>query len=92
MVDPGFYQKGSISQKRMTGVVKDGPAYRAGIRDGQDLFRWSIDNDDPSKDALLGVVIDGQRKLITFSPARQRAIEQYRAAVEGDAARSCMPF
>jgi hypothetical protein len=49
-------------------------------------------NDDPSKDALLGVVIDGQRKLITFSPAREREIVQYRATVEGDKAEGCMPF
>jgi predicted metalloprotease with PDZ domain len=90
IVDPGFDQTASIATKHMTGVIQDGPAYRAGIRDGQELFRWSIYNDDPSKDALLGVVIDGQRKMITFSPARQARLEQYR--VNDEAPNNCTPF
>jgi hypothetical protein len=72
--------------------VPDGPAYNAGIRDGQELFRWSVYNDDPSKDAVLGVVIDGQRKMITFSPIRQAQVEQYRAIAEGEALSTCTPF
>jgi predicted metalloprotease with PDZ domain len=55
VVDPGFDQTASFASKRMTGVVQDGPAYRAGVRNGQELFRWSIYYEDPSKDALLGV-------------------------------------
>jgi hypothetical protein len=64
----------------------------AGIRDGQELFRWSVYYDDPSKDALLGVVIDGQRRMISFSPTKQAHIEQYRASVSGEAASNCTPF
>jgi len=90
IVDPGFDEAASIEAKRMIGVVQDGPAYRAGIRNGQDLFRWSIYKEDPSKDAMLGVVIDGQRKMITFSPTTQAQIEQYRA--NSDAANNCTPF
>jgi predicted metalloprotease with PDZ domain len=90
VVDPGFDASASFAAKRVTGVVQDGPAYRAGIRDGQELFRWSLYYDDPSKDALLGVVIDGQRKTITFSPAKQAHVEQYRASSE--AANNCTPF
>jgi predicted metalloprotease with PDZ domain len=92
VVDPGFDEQTSYSKKIVSGVVPDGPAYRAGIRNGQELFRWSIYNEDPSKDALLGVVIDGQKKTITFSPAKEVIVEQYRATVEGDAARACSPF
>jgi hypothetical protein len=92
VVDPGFDEQTSYSKKIVSGVVPDGPAYRAGIRNGQELFRWSIYNDDPSKDALLGVVIDGQKKTITFSPAKEVIVEQYRATVEGEAARPCSPF
>ena len=51
VVDPGFDEKSSFASKVVTGVVADGPAYRAGIRNGQQLFRYSIYNDDPSKDA-----------------------------------------
>jgi len=90
MVNPGFDETASIEAKRMIGVVQDGPAYRAGIRNGQELFRWSIYKEDPSKDALLGVVIDGQRKTITFSPAKQAQIQQYRSNHE--AGNSCTPF
>ncbi len=90
VVDPGFDQTASFAAKRMTGVVQDGPAYRAGVRNGQELFRWSIYYEDPSKDALLGVVIDGQRKMITFSPAKQAHLEQYR--VSGEAPNNRTPF
>ena len=92
VVDPGFDEKASFAAKHVTGIVEDGPAYRAGVRDGQELFRWSIYNDDPSKDAVLGVVIDGQRKILTFSPTKQAQVEQYRATVAAEVARSCTPF
>ena len=92
IVDPGFNEEASFAAKQVTGIVPDGPAYNAGIRDGQELFRWSVNNDDPSKDAVLGVVIDGQRKMITFSPTRQAPIEQYRALADGEAANACTPF
>jgi hypothetical protein len=92
VVDTGFDEQTSYATKIMSGVVPDGPAYRAGIRNGRELFRWSIYNDDPSKDALLGVVIDGQKKAITFSPAKQVTVVQYRPTIEGDAARACSPF
>jgi predicted metalloprotease with PDZ domain len=92
IADPGFDEEASFAAKRVTGIVPDGPAYNAGIRDGQELFRWSVYNDDPSKDAVLGVVIDGQRKMITFSPIRQAQVEQYRAIAEGEALSTCTPF
>ena len=92
VVDPGFDQNASFAAKRVIGVVNDGPAYRAGIRDGQELFRWSIYNDDPSKDALLGVVIDGQKRMVTFSPVKQAPLEQYRSSVTAEAAKGCTPF
>jgi predicted metalloprotease with PDZ domain len=92
IVDPGFDEEASFTAKQVIGIVSDGPAYRAGIRDGQELFRWSIDNDDPSKDAMLGVVIDGQRKTVTFSPTRQAHVDQYRASANGAAASACTPF
>ena len=92
IVDPGFDQNASFATKRVTGVVQNGPAYRAGIRDGQELFTWSIYNDNPSKDALLGVVIDGQKRMITFSPVKQASLEQYRAIVTSEAAKGCTPF
>jgi len=91
VVYPGFDEK-SIESKRIAGVDPAGPAYRAGIRDGQEVFRWSIYHDDPTKDILLGVVIDGERKMISYSGTKQVQILQYRATAEGNAAQACTPF
>lgn len=91
VVDPGFDEKMSVRSKRVTGVEPNGAAYRAGIRDGQELFRWSIYNDDPTKDALLGVTIDGEQKMIHFSPTKQMVLSEYRV-VGGGGAVGCTPF
>ena len=61
VVSPGFDEKASVDTKHIAGVDPEGPAYRAGIRDGQEMFRISIYHDDPSKEVLLGVVANGQR-------------------------------
>jgi predicted metalloprotease with PDZ domain len=91
VVDAGFDEK-SIDSKRIAGVDPAGPAYRAGIRDGQEVFRFSIYHDDPSKEILLGAVIDGKREMIHYSGAKRQEAAQYRATAEGDAARACTPF
>ena len=92
VVDAGFDEK-SLASKRIAGVDPAGAAYRAGIRDGQEVFRYSINHDDPSKDVLLGVVVaDGKREMIHYSPAKQQEIAQYRATLEGNAAQACTPF
>jgi predicted metalloprotease with PDZ domain len=90
IVDPGFDVKATMANKVVSGVVADGAAWRAGIRDGQPMFRISIYNDDPSKDALLGVVVSGEKKMITFSPTRPVSLGQYAASGEG--AKACTPF
>jgi predicted metalloprotease with PDZ domain len=91
VADAGFDEM-SVESKRIAGVDPAGPAYRAGIRDGQVVFRFSIYHDDPSKEILLGVVIDGKKETIHYSGAKQQVITQYRATAEGDAARACTPF
>lgn len=91
VVDPGFDEK-SLDTKHIAGVDPEGPAYRAGIRDGQEVFRWSIYHNDPSKDVLLGVVINGNREMIQYSAAKQQIIAQYQATVEEELARTCTPF
>jgi hypothetical protein len=44
------------------------------------------------KDILLGVVIDGKRKMIHYAGAKQQEITQYRATAEGNTALACTPF
>ena len=92
VVDPGFDEATSLDKKRMTGVDPNGPAYRAGIRDGQDLFRWSIYGGDPTKDVVLGVMVDGSRKTVHYSAAKQQEVAEYQSAVGGEAAQACTPF
>ena len=89
VVDPGF-DESSLDTKHIAGVDPEGPAYRAGIRDGQEVFRVSIYRNDPSKDVLLGVVINGKREMIQYSAAKQQIVAQYQATVE--LARTCTPF
>ncbi len=91
VVDPGFDEK-SLDSKHIGGVDSTGPAYRAGIRDGQEVFRVSIYHDDPTKDVLLGVVVDGERKMIYYSAAKQQTVAQYRATVQGNGTHVCTPF
>jgi hypothetical protein len=40
----------------VSGVAQDGPVYRGGVRDGEELVRWPIQNEDLAKKVLLGVV------------------------------------
>jgi predicted metalloprotease with PDZ domain len=91
IVDIGF-DRSSIETGYITSVDPTSQAYYAGIRNGQRIFRSSIYYDDPSKEALLGVVVDGKKQMINYSPAKQRQIGQYQATVEGDAGRTCTPF
>jgi len=91
VVDPGF-DESSMDEMRIAGVDPNGPAYRAGIRDGQQVFQFSIFRDDPSKDVLLGVIVDGKRETIHYSAARELNIAQFRAIVAGSTAQTCLPF
>jgi hypothetical protein len=40
---------------------------------------------------VLGVVIDGKRQVLQYSPAQAMALEQYAAAADADV-RECTPF
>lgn len=79
VVEPGFALS-SLTTKRMSGVEESGPAYKAGIRDGQEVYRSSFWREDPTKEVILGVIVSGEKKLIHFSSAKTVDILQYRHA------------
>jgi hypothetical protein len=62
------------------------------VREGQVVFRVSVYSGDPKKDVLLGVVMDGQRKLLEFSPAKGVTMPQYLAESAGSLGEGCTPF
>ena len=45
----------SFQQRRASGVVPDGPAHAAGLRDGMTLLGWSVYRDDVERDVELTV-------------------------------------
>ena len=53
VVDAGF-DPNSLKTKRMSGVEESGPAYKAGIRDAQEVYRSSFWREDPAKEVVLG--------------------------------------
>jgi len=66
--DAGFDVKGSIDARRVTGVRPDGAAYAAGLRDGQQLVGWSIDNGHSEILARFTVQPDTVRQRISYYP------------------------
>lgn len=78
--DPGFDVQASIKDRKVTGVVQDGPAFRAGLRDGQKILGLNISFGNPKVDVKISVEgEDGQPMKLEFRPARDTGtlIPQY---------------
>ncbi len=66
--DLGF-DRSSISQPKVVfGVELGSEAYKAGVRDGQKMFDWSIDFDDSSKEVRLRVLTDHGDQILQYYP------------------------
>jgi predicted metalloprotease with PDZ domain len=77
--DAGF-DLSSISSGRSValGVKPNGEAYKAGLRNGQELTRWSIYNGDPSKQVHLIVKSEDGDKVVNYYPLGEKVtIQQF---------------
>ena len=71
--DIGFDVGLSLRRKRLAGVTTDGPAYRAGLRDGMELVK--LDNTNPplggwpaAKPVTVRVKSDGVERTFEYAP------------------------
>ena len=62
----------------VAGVVPYTEAYRAGLRDGQELMGWSIHNGDTSKEVRLKIKEpDGERTITYFPRGAKVTVQQF---------------
>jgi predicted metalloprotease with PDZ domain len=64
------FDRSSVSAEphRAVGVQPESEAYKAGLRDGQQLIGWSIYNGDPTKQVKLTIKTKTGRQVITYYP------------------------
>lgn len=67
----GFGQA-SFASYTATDVVVDGPAYRAGLRDGMSLMGWSIYGNDTGKEVVLKVKAEEGPRELRYLPVDGR--------------------
>jgi predicted metalloprotease with PDZ domain len=66
--DLGFDYETSKANKSIVGVRKDGPAYSAGLRDGQKLLSSSITKGKPDQLATFKVSSESGEQRVSFYP------------------------
>lgn len=77
--DPGFSLPQTYDTNKISGVVLDGPAYKAGLRDGMEFVEAENSNRFGNawrrdKPLVVTVMIDGAKKRIEISPYGQDRI------------------
>jgi len=66
--DLGFDYPATQTSKAMAGVAESGPAFAAGLRDGQPVIGYSITKNNPDKMVRVTVHTDGKDNKITYYP------------------------
>ncbi|SRR6266545_4877322 len=67
--DPGFDVDASYAKRIFTGVREEGPAHRAGLRNGQKWIEGGLVFDDPTAIAEFTIEDSGMRKVVKYYPA-----------------------
>jgi predicted metalloprotease with PDZ domain len=80
--DLGFDYRKARETHMISGVFEGGPAFEAGLRDGQPLGRVSFYNDDPDKMAKIFVKVDGVEKQVSYYP-RGKTVMAWKYLTDG---------
>lgn len=94
LFDLGFDFTASDLANQVVGVRKDGPAYQAGLRDGQKLTGISVYHGQPDRLAQFTIDVSGESKTIQYYPrgkivsAPQYHLDSAALAAHPD---SCLP-
>jgi predicted metalloprotease with PDZ domain len=67
--DPGFDIDATSANRIFTGVRENGPAHRAGLRNGQKLIDGGMTFDDPTTLAEFTIEDSGIQKVVKYYPA-----------------------
>lgn len=64
------FDRGSVQAEpyKVVGLKEDSEAYKAGLRNGQQLIGWSFNNGDPTKEVKLTIKTESGKQAITYYP------------------------
>jgi hypothetical protein len=66
-----------MAAHRVKSVRSDGPAFKAGLRDGQELNGCSVYNNQPDKVATFHIRTTAGRNVIRYYPRETITVPQY---------------
>lgn len=87
--DLGFDFKASMAAHQVTGVQDGGPAFKAGLRDGQGLTHWSVYNGYADRAARFAIQGTNGDQTIEYYPSRMVAVPQYHLNDAGQGSGAC---